>query len=103
MYKLKSLDIASVALYSFLMYFILGLIIFLPFGFIFTLFSNFLPHTDEFNPSFVLPAFTGVIIFLIPIFYSVLGTIMNVIVVIIYNLLSKKIGGLKIELVEENI
>ena len=51
MHKIKSFDLGSIALYSFLM-------------------------------------------------YSIFGTIINLVIALIYNLLSKKLGGLKIELVE---
>ena len=101
MFSLKSIDIASLALYSFLMYLILGLIIFLPLGFFFSIVSNFLPDTGEFD-SMILPFFGGIFLILIPLLYAVFGTIMNVIIVIIYNLLSKKFGGIKIELSRDN-
>jgi hypothetical protein len=97
MYKIKRFDIGSVALYSFIMFLILGLVIFLPMGLLFSVISNFAPQTDEFSP-FILPVFSGVFIIIIPIFYAVFGTITNVIIAAIYNLISMKFGGIKIEL-----
>jgi hypothetical protein len=95
MFKLKNIDIGSVALYSFIMFLILGLIIFLPLGLIFSLVSNFMPDAGEMSTG-MLPIFSGVFMIIIPLFYAVFGTIMNVIIVFIYNLLSMKFGGIKL-------
>ena len=97
MFQIKKIDIASVALYSFIMFLILGLLIFLPLGLMFSLISSFIPDSGEFD-SEMLPIFSGIFIIIIPIFYAVFGTIMNVIIVFIYNLLSMKFGGIKIQL-----
>jgi hypothetical protein len=97
MFQLKKIDIASVALYSFLMFLILGLIIFLPFGILFSILSNFIPQTGD-VPSEIFPIFGGMFFLIMPIFYAVFGTIINVLVVLCYNLLSLKLGGIKIEL-----
>lgn len=97
MYKLKSIDIGSVIIYSFLMYLILGLIIFLLLGLLVSAISTFLPDTSDFD-STILPFFGGVFILLIPIFYAVLGSVVNAVIVLLYNLISKKFGGIKIEL-----
>ena len=97
MYKIKRIDIGSVAIYSFIMFLILGLIVFLPLGLLFSMISSFVPQSDEFSP-FVFPIFSGVFLLLIPIFYAVFGTIANVIIAAVYNLISLKFGGVKIEL-----
>jgi hypothetical protein len=97
MYQLKKIDIGSVALYSFLMFLILGLIIFLPFGIIFSILSSFIPQTGD-VPSEIFPIFGGMFFILMPIFYAVFGTILNVLVVLCYNLLSLKLGGIKFDL-----
>jgi ABC-type polysaccharide/polyol phosphate export permease len=97
MYKIKSFDLGSVLLYSFLMYLILGLLIFVPLGLIFSIISNFIPDGNEFN-STIFPFLGGIFLFLIPIFYAVAGSIVNAIIVLIYNLLSKKLGGIKLEI-----
>ena len=97
MYQLKKIDIGTVALYSFLMFLILGLIIFLPMGFIMTIISSFLPETGELQTE-LFPLFGGILFILIPVLYAVFGTIVNIIVVLCYNLLSIKLGGIKIRL-----
>jgi ABC-type polysaccharide/polyol phosphate export permease len=95
MYKIKSFDLGSVLLYSFLMYLILGLLIFIPLGLFISIISNFIPDTGEFNSS-IFSFFGGMFLFLIPIFYAIAGSIVNAIIVLIYNLLSKKFGGIKL-------
>ena len=76
MYKIKSFDLGSVLLYSFLMYLILGFIIFIPIGIIFSIVSNFIPDTGDFDSS-IFPFFGGIFIILIPIFYAVAGWFNN--------------------------
>lgn len=100
MYKIKSFDIGSVALYSFLLYLILGLIILLPLGLVMSVLSGFMQNTGEFD-SGIFSFLEGIFILIIPIFYAVLGTIFNLVIVVIYNLLSKKFGGIKVEI--ENV
>lgn len=95
MFQIKKIDIGSVALYSFIMFLILGLIVFLPMGLMFSLISSFIPDNGEFNYG-ILPIFSGIFIIIIPLFYAVFGTIMNVIIVFIYNLISMKFGGIKL-------
>lgn len=100
MYKIKSFDLGSVALYSFLLYLILGLIILLPVGLLMSVLSGFMQNTGEFDLG-IFPFLSGIFIFIIPIFYAVLGTIFNLVIAVIYNLLSKKFGGIKLEI--ENV
>ncbi|MBK8944401.1 MAG: hypothetical protein IPM32_03925 [Ignavibacteriae bacterium] len=101
MYQIKKFDIGSVALYSFILYLILTFIILLPIGLILSFVSNFIPNSDELETG-VLPFISGIFIFILPIFYAVIGTVINVIVVAIYNLISKKFGGIKFELQNVN-
>ena len=101
MYKLKNIDIGSVALYSFIMFLILGLIIFLPLGLLFSFISNFIPDTGEIDTS-IFPFFSGIFMVIIPLFYAVFGTIMNVIIVALYNFLSLKFGGIKLTIEKLN-
>jgi hypothetical protein len=103
MYQLKKIDLAGVALYSFIIFLIIGLLIFLPIGFISIIFTQFLSRSEFYSPghSSVYPIFGGFFIILMPIIYGVMGTIMNTILALIYNLLSLKLGGIKISL--ENI
>lgn len=100
MYQIKKFDIGSVALYSFILYLILTFIILLPIGLFLSFLSNFIPNSDELETG-VLPFISGIFILILPIFYAVIGTVINVIVVAIYNLISKKFGGIKFEL--ENV
>ena len=97
MFQIKKIDIGSVALYSFIMFLILGLLIFLPIGLMFSIISKFIPDTGELDTS-VFNIFSGIFIIIIPIFYAIFGTIMNVIIVFIYNLISKKFGGIKLSI-----
>ena len=97
MFQIKKIDISSVALYSFIMFLILGLIIFIPLGLLFSLISNFIPDTGEFDTG-VFNIFSGIFIIIVPIFYAVFGTIMNVLIVFIYNIISMKFGGIKLSI-----
>jgi hypothetical protein len=94
MYQLKKFDLGTVAIYSFLMLLILSFIIFLPFGLFFTLLSGFLPESGEMERE-VLPFFGGIFIIVMPLVYAGVGTIMNVLMALLYNLLSIKLGGIK--------
>lgn len=97
MYQIRNLDIPSVAIYSFILYLVLTFIVVLPIGLIMSVVSSFAPATEELD-SGIFSVLSGVFIILLPIFYAVIGTIINVIIAFIYNLISKKFGGLKIEL-----
>lgn len=99
MFRLKKVDISSVALYSFLMFFILGLIFFLPFGLLLSILAGYITETGIPGQDF-LPVFSGVFLIIIPIFYAILAMIINVIIALCYNLLSLKLGGIKINLEE---
>ena len=95
MFQLKKIDLGSVVLYSFIMFLLLGLIIFLPLGLMFSLISSFIPDTGDIEPG-MLNVFSGIFIIVIPLIYAVFGTIMNVLIAFIYNLLSVKFGGIKL-------
>ena len=94
MYQLKKFDIGTVAIYSFLMLLIISFIIFLPFGLFFTLLSGFLPESGEIERE-VFPFFGGIFIIVVPLIYAAVGTITNVLLALLYNLLSLKLGGIK--------
>ncbi len=99
MYQLRKIDLGTVALFSFLMFLILSLIFFLPFGIIMSVISNFLPETGP--PQLgMFRFFGGFFVILIPVFYAVFGTIINVIIALCYNLLSIKLGGIRFTLEE---
>lgn len=100
MYRLKKIDLATVAIYSFIMLFILSLLFVIPFGIIIAIINTVVPenafptHYGP-NPFFL---FGGIFIFILPVFYAVFGTIVNVLIALCYNLLSIKLGGIKLSL-----
>ena len=100
MFTLKKLDLASVALYSFLMILIISLIFTVPFGFIFMAIQSFIPDTGLAPGEFegIFPAFGWAFIIGMPILYAAFGTIINILIAFTYNLLSKKFGGIKFSL-----
>ncbi len=95
MFQLKKIDVSSVALYSFIMFLIISLILIIPFGLFFTFLSSVIPESSEY-PSEAFSIFSGVFIIILPLFYAVMGTIVNVLVALLYNALSKKFGGIKL-------
>lgn len=97
MYRVNKIDLPTVALYSFMMLFILSLLFMLPFGLILSIIGNSIPDMEGMEMGF-LSFFSGVFLLVIPIGYAVFGTIINVIIVLCYNLLSSKLGGIKIDL-----
>jgi hypothetical protein len=97
MYKIKRIDIPSAALYSFIVFLILGIIIFLPIGILFSVVSNVVPQTGLSSP-FYLPVFSGVFFILAPVFYAFAGMITSVVITVIYKLISLKLGAIKLEL-----
>ena len=104
MHQIKKIDLTSVALYSFIMTFVLILLISLPFGIVFTLLSEFIPDTSPFEGQGFPFANLGILVFFIAaLAYAILVTIMNTILALVYNLISSKLGGIKIaiEKVEE--
>ncbi|RLD17064.1 hypothetical protein DRI50_00285 [candidate division KSB1 bacterium] len=96
MYWLKKINLGSVAVYSFILIFILGLLIMLPFGLI-SVFVNS-PMPNDFYPRFVFPTFGTIMYFIFPVIYAIIGSVVNVIIALIYNLISVPLGGIKINL-----
>jgi hypothetical protein len=97
MYQLKKIDLPTVALYSFLMLFILGLLFILPFGLLFTIIGNSIP--ELYGPEMgVVSFFSGIFLLILPAIYALFGTLLNVVIVLCYNLLSTKLGGIKFDL-----
>ncbi len=98
MYQLRKINLGSVAIYSFILIFILGLLIMLPFGLINMFIASFAPR--EFPPPhFIFPFGAGVIFYLFfPVIYAIMGSIFNVILAWIYNLISAPLGGIKFDL-----
>lgn len=100
MFQLKKIDIATVALYSFLIFFILGIIIFIPFGLLGIFMSHLLSYGEwrHIAPHNFFPIFGSIFILVMPIFYGIIGMIVNIFITLIYNLLSIKLGGIKVQL-----
>ena len=97
MYQIKKFDIGSVAIISLILFSILGFLLAIPFSFFSYLVSSFSPSSVQDESSSI---FGLLFIIIMPILYGIGGTIMNVIMAAIYNIIAKKMGGLKIELVK---
>jgi hypothetical protein len=96
MYRIKHFDLATVALYSFAMTLIIGLIILIPVGLFLSAMGDLaqesMPGTDMFPF-----AQYGILFFIaIAFVYSIFATIIYTIIALLYNLLSLKLGGIKI-------
>jgi len=96
MYQLKKINIGSVAVYSFILIFVLSIVLMLPFGAI-VLFLRSMAGNALAPRHSIMPFGLGFYIFF-PIIYAIIGTIINVFIVFIYNLLSASMGGIKIKL-----
>ena len=97
MYQLKKIDLGTVAIYSLIMLFIISFLFTLPFGLMFSVISKLIPQNEP-ELSGIFPMFGVLFIFILPIFYSVVGTAINVLIALCYNLLSIKLGGIKFDL-----
>ncbi len=98
MYQLKKINLGSVAVYSFVLILILGLLIMLPFGLVSMFVANFAPQQFP-PPRFPFLFGAGLFFYLIfPVFYAIIGSIVNVILALIYNLISVPLGGIKFNL-----
>ena len=97
MYKLRKIDISSVALYSFIMLLVISFIFMIPFGLIMTAVSSMMPY-EEMGGGGIPAFFSGIFLFILPFIYAIFGTVVNVLLVLLYNLLSSKFGGIAVEL-----
>ena len=95
MFRLKKIDLLSVAIYSFIMYFILSLLFIIPMSMVFTMINRLMPGMMGQEQPTLFPFFSGIFLVILPVIYSFFGTIMNVIIALAYNLISIKLGGLK--------
>lgn len=94
--KLRKLSLDSVATYSAIMWFVGSLIILLPFGLFFSFLGSVMPSDEFGNSSGVFMQGFGLFYMLVmPFFYAIVGTIINIIIAAIYNALSSKLGGMK--------
>ena len=99
-YELKKLDIWSCVKIAFFLNGVMGLFVGILYALFFAFFSTFLRGLGGAEFEGLTPAFTGflsifMIIFL-AFFYAVIGAIATAILVWIYNLLAKLLGGIKI-------
>ena len=98
MYRIKHFDLGTVALYSFIMTFIISLIIFVPLGLFISAMGELAQESMPGVGDDLIPfADFGILIFLIlAVAYSVVATIIYTIIALLYNLLSLKLGGIKV-------
>ena len=95
MYTLDSVGVKKIALISFIVGFVITGVFFLPFAFFSFLFTNGAlnnpPKPDAF-PFHIFKYF----FFFGPFLYGIMGAIMNSMIAIAYNIVAKKVGGIKI-------
>jgi len=98
MVQIKRIGIKQTVKVVAVFYFVTTFIIFVPvYLIIFFLSSGEIESTQRFGGAI----FGGVFIFMLPIFYAVMGAVMVAITAAIYNLIAKKVGGVEIELETE--
>ena len=95
MYKLFKLNIHDVAVHSFFIYLILGLMFIIPLCVITTAVSDEAVSAgyNSFFTSDVIPA---LLIFVFPFVYALLGTLLNTVLAILFNIFSKRSGGARL-------
>jgi hypothetical protein len=76
---------------------VIGFVFMIPFGLISYMVSSFSPDRHWEGTGFPL-FFSGFFLFLFPFLYAIFGTIVNVLIGLLYNVLSASFGGIKIEL-----
>lgn len=94
MQEIKKLDVFSVALIIGAIYAVLGLV----FGIIFAVVGAAAFGFADVPGAFGL-FFGAAAIIVLPLFYGVLGFIFGAVFAFLYNVLAKRIGGIKVELV----
>jgi len=96
-YRLKKIDLGSVALYSLVFYTLFTLLALLPFILIFAFLSSIIPSdfTGQGLPLYGFEYFGGIFIIVLAAGNVIFGTLINVLLALVYNLLSLKMGGLK--------
>jgi len=103
MYRLKHLDLATVALYTFIMTLIGSLLLMLPFAVLISAIGDLAGNSMGYGNDFFPFANMGILFFfLIALGYSVFATILYTLIALLYNLLSIKLGGIKIAVEKES-
>ena len=90
MYRLKSVDVSSVARISGAVHFGIGLI-FSP--------LFLLAELASFARSGTISALYGVFLLLVPFFYGLMGFLFGAMMSVLYNFSAKKLGGIEVEIV----
>lgn len=94
MVRIKRLGVVQTAKVAAVMYFIFSAVIMIPIGLI-TMLTG--PAKDSF-PGLFGGLFGGIFMIIMPIIYAVLGFIFVAIACLIYNLIARFMGGIEIEL-----
>ena len=99
MYRIKRFDLATVALYTFVMTFIISLIFMIPLGLFISAMGEMAQQSmPGYGDSFFSIADFGILFFIfLAVAYSVFATIIYTIIALLYNLISIKLGGIKID------
>ncbi len=104
-FELKRVDVWSVVKIVFFLYAVIGVLVGLFYTLIFTLVggvTGFLGGEETFPMMGLFSGFVGFLMaFVLGIMYAVIGSITTAILVGLYNLLARWIGGLKFSLAEE--
>ena len=99
MFYVKKIHVLNIAIYSFIIAFIISLIFCLPLmGMLNFFFNSMLPNSPDF-PDFPF-TFFKFFVFVAPFFYGIMAAIINAIIAFLYNLLSHKFNGIKIDLIK---
>jgi uncharacterized membrane protein YagU involved in acid resistance len=105
--EIKRFDIASVVKIFFVIYAILGMVIGLVYVLVALVFSSVLDFAGAFEGTTLLRvAATGVGILLVPLFallYGLVGALAGLVGSVVYNLVSKALGGVKLTLEADGV
>jgi len=93
MAQIKSFGVLQTAKIAAIMYFVVSLIIIVPFGFI-----ALITSAARGREGIAGALFGGVFIFFLPIIYAALGFVFVAIGCIFYNLVAKYVGGIEIDI-----
>ncbi|MFA8343174.1 MAG: hypothetical protein ACEPO8_09430 [Rhodothermaceae bacterium] len=92
MFEIKRLDVSSIAKITAVLYFILGLVVMVP-----IIFLTLLTDRSISFSSGSIGAMLAVII-IVPVLYSIIGTVFSAVITAMYNYFAKSFGGIKLQL-----
>jgi len=105
--EIRHVDVGSVVKISFVIYAVLGLIVGIIYAVAAVVFGSLLDYGEAFGNSNIFRfAATGLGVVLIPVFalfYGCIGAVAGAIVSVIYNVIAKALGGVRITLKGEEI